>query len=106
MLQIKYQGQIYQMEPCDNVILKNEGTYGNGSIDWAPRGLFLHQIAAQLGINQPVAAEIDNKIMPLDMYITKDCEVNFITLNDTEGLMILRRTGIFLLNYADRKSVV
>ncbi|MBO5141143.1 MAG: hypothetical protein J6B76_10915 [Peptococcaceae bacterium] len=100
MLQIRYQNQIYQFIPHDNIKLKNEGTYGNGSIDWAPRGLSLDQIAAQVGVLQPIAARINKKIVPLDTFITKNCEVEFITLSDAEGQMMLRRTGIFLLNYA------
>ena len=100
MIQISYHNKIYKLVKKNNVVLKNEGTYGNGSIDWGARGLFLSDIAQQIGVFQPLAAQIDNIMYPLNSFITNDCTVDFISLDDREGMQMLHRTGRYLLNYA------
>ena len=98
-------GVQYQLEKKDNVRLKNEGTYGNGSIDWAAQGLHLSEIAEQIGVSNVIAAKIEGELCSLDTFVTKDCTIKFITLDDIEGKEMLRRTAIFLLTYAVKKAM-
>ncbi len=93
----------YYLSKKDNVQLKNEGTYGNGSIDWGVRGLYLYEIAEQIGVKNPVAAKIKKKVYPMDTFITQDCKINFIDVQSSDGQKILTRTGCFLLGYGVKK---
>ena len=93
----------YLLQKKDNVQLKNEGTYGNGSIDWGARGLYLYDIAQQVGIECAIAANVNHELCPMDTFIKQNCKVDFITLADNEGEKILMRTGEFLLAYGAKK---
>ena len=99
MLKITMNEKEYLLQKKDNVQLKNEGTYGNGSIDWGARGLYLYEIAEQLNVKHPVAALVEGTISVLNTFITKDSKVMFLTSEDEEGQKILARTGEFLLCY-------
>ena len=106
MLNISLQNGVrYQLEKRDNVRIKNEGTYGNGSIDWTARGLSLFEIAEQIGISNVIAGQMEGELCSLDTFVTNDCDVKFITMDDTEGKKMLRRTAIFLLTYAVKKAM-
>lgn len=61
MLKITMNEKEYLLQKKDNVQLKNEGTYGNGSIDWGARGLYLYEIAEQLNVKHPIAALVKER---------------------------------------------
>lgn len=92
-------GQQFQLETVSPVALKNEGTYGNGSIDWEDEGLYLYDIAAQIGIKNALAALVDGQLTPLSTFIKKDCTLEYVMTEDEIGKAMIDRTALFLLAY-------
>lgn len=92
-------GRQFQLETISPVALKNEGTYGNGSIDWEDEGLYLYDIAAQIGIEGALAALVNDQLMPMTSFIKKDCTLQYVMTNDETGKAMIDRTALFLLAY-------
>ena len=92
-------GRQFQLETVSPVALKNEGTYGNGSIDWEDEGLYLYDIAAQIGIEGALAALVDDQLTPLTVFIKKDCTLQYVMADDEIGKAMIDRTALFLLAY-------
>ena len=89
-------GRQFQLETVSPVALKNEGTYGNGSIDWEDEGLYLYDIAAQIGIEGALAALVDGQLTPLTVFIKKDCTLQYVMADDEIGKALKDLTA---LNY-------
>ena len=92
-------GRQFQLETISPVALKNEGTYGNGSIDWEDEGLYLYDIAAQIGIEDALAALVNDQLMPMTSFIKKDCTLQYVMADDETGKAMIDRTALFLLAY-------
>ena len=92
-------GRQFQLETISPVALKNEGTYGNGSIDWEDEGLYLYDIATQIGIEGALAALVNNQLMPMTSFIKKDCTLQYVMADDETGKAMIDRTALFLLAY-------
>ncbi len=92
-------GRQFQLETVSPVALKNEGTYGNGSIDWEDEGLYLYDIAAQIGIEGALAALVDGHLTPMNVFIKKDCTLEYVMANDETGKAMIDHTALFLLAY-------
>lgn len=93
-------GSQYNINKEQLVQLKNEGTYGNGSIDWMKPGNYLYEIMEQLNIENLVAIKVDEKIASREAFISEDCHIDCITADSSAGAEILQRTGAFLLAYS------
>ena len=92
-------GRTFELETVSPVALKNEGTYGNGSIDWEDEGLYLYDIAAQIGIQNALAALVNGQLMPLSTFIKKDCTLQYVMADDEAGKAMINRTALFLTAY-------
>lgn len=92
-------GQAFQLETISPVALKNEGTYGNGSIDWEDEGLYLYDIAAKIGVKDALAALVNGQLLPLNTFIKRDCTLQYVMAEDEIGKDMIDRTALFLLAY-------
>lgn len=92
-------GRQFQLETVSPVALKNEGTYGNGSIDWEDEGLYLYDIATQIGVEGALAALVNGQLMPMSTFIKKDCTLQYVMAEDAAGKAMIDRTALFLLAY-------
>ncbi len=92
-------GRQFQLETVSPVALKNEGTYGNGSIDWEDEGLHLYEIAAQIGIEGALAALVNGQLSPMTAFIKRDSTLQYVMADDETGKAMIHRTALFLLAY-------
>lgn len=92
-------GRQFQLETVSPVALKNEGTYGNGSIDWEDEGLYLFDIAAQIGVENALAALVNGELLPMNTFVKKDCTLEYVMANDEIGKGMIDRTVLFLTAY-------
>lgn len=92
-------GREFQLETISPVALKNEGTYGNGSIDWEDEGLYLYDIAAQIGVKDALAAFVNGELVSLNTFIKRDSTLQYVMAEDEAGKAMIDRTTLFLLAY-------
>lgn len=92
-------GRTFELETVSPVALKNEGTYGNGSIDWEDEGLYLYDIAEQIGVTGALAALVNGQLTPLNVFIKKDCTLQYVMADDEAGKAMINRTALFLTAY-------
>lgn len=92
-------GRQFQLETVSPVALKNEGTYGNGSIDWEDEGLYLFDIAAQIGVENALAALVNGELLPMNTFEKKDCTLEYVMADSEIGKSMIDRTVLFLIAY-------
>ena len=61
------------------------------------------QIAEKLHIKNPVAAMVNGELVDLDKKVTKDASVEILTLDDKQGLEVLRHSAGHILALAVKR---
>lgn len=83
-------------------VLNGEGdSWGNGSIDWLPDGLFLHEIVEQAGETRKIVAALrDGLYITMDTFVNQDCTLRFIAADEPIGQSMMTNTVKLLVSYA------
>jgi len=104
MLNIKLSdGRILELTPHQPLnVLNGEGdNWGNGSIDWLPDGLFLHEIVEQAGETRKIAAAVrDGAYITMDTFVAQDCTLQFVAADEPIGQKMMANTAKLLVGYA------
>jgi len=72
--------------------------YQNQALDIEP--MPLGALAKQLNLGKVIAGKVDGKVVDLSYKLNKKAEISFITLEENEGLEILRHSTAHLLAHA------